>query len=109
VPPPTFDTALARAIKMVEELGDKAYVVLITNIVQEKMRYNPQNPDVTMWVIYTEEDKKGIVLGKALALQITEILGSDNTDDWIGKQIAIYAAPVMVAGKRRMGVRARQA
>ncbi len=92
-----------------EDLGNKTFVVTIKEIRQEKMRPNPQSPDVMMWVIYTAEGKRGIVLGKPLATQIQNILGSENTDDWIGKQIAIYAEPVMVGGKRRMGIRARPA
>jgi len=91
-----------------EELDGKTFTLTIKLIRQEKMRFNPQSPEAIGWVIYVKETERGIVMGKPLATQLTQILGSDDTDDWIGKQVVFYSEPVMVGGQSRMGIRARK-
>lgn len=73
------------------------------------MRPNAQSPEVEKWVLYFAESKtgKGFVMGKPLALQIAQTLGSEDTDDWTGKKIVIYPEPVTVAGVRRVAIRAK--
>lgn len=89
------------------ELGGRSYPVTIARIQAETMRPNAQSPEVTKFVLYTVEGKKGIVLGKPLALAIARALGSEDTDDWTGKKIVIYPEPVTVAGVQRVAIRAR--
>lgn len=89
------------------DLGGRSFVVTIARIQRESMRPNAQSPEVEKYVLYTVEGKRGIVLGKPLALQIAQALGSDDTDDWCGKKVVIYPQPVTVAGVLRLAVRAR--
>jgi hypothetical protein len=49
-------------------------------------------------VIYFEKTDKGLVLNKTQAKMITNLLG-DETDDWMGKEIAIYPTMVDFQGR----------
>lgn len=42
------------------------------------------------WVLYFREIKKGLGLNKTNGKMCCKLFGSDDMDDWIGKQIAIY-------------------
>lgn len=42
------------------------------------------------WVLYFREVKKGLGLNKTNGKMCCKLFGSDDMDDWIGKQIAIY-------------------
>jgi len=52
---------------------------------------------------------KGIIFCKTLAKQISEALGSENTNDWTGKRIVLFPQKLMVAGAQRVAIRARSA
>ena len=91
-----------------QDLQGQAKHVTIARIQPEKMRPNPQSPELEKFVLYTAEGKKGIVLSKTLASQIAEILGSDESDDWIGKKVTFFPVPMIVAGVRRVAIRARK-
>src|ERR1041384_6313700 len=45
---------------------------------------------VEKWVLYFREIKKGLGLNKTNGKMICKLMGSDDMDTWIGKQIAIY-------------------
>jgi hypothetical protein len=48
----------------------------------------------------------GMVLNRTNADSITEILGTDETDEWAGGRVVLYVdKTVMYAGKRTGGVR----
>ena len=79
----------------------------IARVQSEKMRPNPQSPEMNKWVVYFQGAQKGVVLSRTLAEQITEAVGSDETDDWLGHQVTLYPQNVIVAGKQRVAIRAR--
>jgi hypothetical protein len=72
------------------------------------MRPNAQSPELQKFVLYTAEGNKGVVLSKTLASQIAEILMSDESDDWIGKKVTLFPVPLVVAGVKRVAIRARK-
>ena len=92
-----------------EDLQGKAYTMTIAKITKEKMHPQPGAPEIEKWVLYFQETKKGVILGRTLAFQIAELLGSEETDDWVGKQITLYPQPMLVAGKHVVAIRARAA
>jgi hypothetical protein len=49
--------------------------------------------------------EKTLVLNKTNASIITDVLGSDDTDDWMGKRIVLYATKVDFQGKRVDAIR----
>ena len=91
-----------------QNLQGRAVNVTIARIQFENMRPNPQSPELQKFVLYTAEGKKGVVLSKTLASQIAEILKSDESDDWIGKKVTLFPVPMVVAGVRRIAIRARK-
>jgi hypothetical protein len=92
-----------------EELNGRSVTVTISKVQPEKMRPNPQSPEVTRYVLYTRESKKGVVLSKTTATQIAQAVGSVETDEWIDKQITLYPEPMTVAGVQRVAIRVREA
>lgn len=60
-------------------------------------------------VIYFEGKDKGVVLNKTNAKKIVEIAGSDDTDDWPGVVIALYATEVDFQGDTVEAIRVRPA
>lgn len=73
------------------------------------MHPNPNAPAIDKYVVYFEETPKGIVLGRLLAGQIAEAVGSEETDLWPGKRVALFPEAVTVAGEERTAIRARKA
>jgi hypothetical protein len=57
-------------------------------------------------VLYFEETEKGMVLNKTNAEAISR-LHTPETDNWIGKKIAIFATEVDFAGKQTLALRVR--
>jgi hypothetical protein len=92
-----------------EDLQGKTITLTIVKITAEKMHPQPNAPEADKWVIYFKEAKKGIILSRTLANQIAEVLGSDETDEWLGKRITVYPQPMTVAGRKVIAIRAHAA
>ena len=61
-------------------------------------------------VLYAKELEQGVVLSKTALAQVIEILGSDETEDWVGKRIVLFNDnTVTFKGKRVGGLRFREA
>jgi len=88
---------------------ERPVTLSIARVQSEKMRPNPQSPEMNKWVVYFQGAQKGVVLSRTLAEQISLAVSSDETDDWIGNQVTLYPHNVMVAGKQRIAIRARAA
>lgn len=81
--------------------------VVIRRVVEERM-YSPSvRQEVDKWVVYFEGAKRGLVLNVTNAERIAEIVGSRDSEDWIGKAIVLYPEMVSVGGKRVPAVRVR--
>lgn len=74
---------------------------------QENVAMQGEAPEMK-WCLYFVEEKKGIVLNGTNQQLIAKALGSDETDDWLGKRIVAYDDPtVSFAGKLVGGIRFR--
>jgi hypothetical protein len=61
-------------------------------------------------VLYFKQLQQGLVLGKTTINTMIEITESEDTDNWIGKEIVLYYdSNVSFGGKRTGGVRIRTA
>lgn len=58
-------------------------------------------------VVYFKGLFPGLVLNKTNANTITEVLGTPETDEWIGRQITLYPAEVEYQGKMVESIRVR--
>lgn len=58
-------------------------------------------------VLYFSDHDKGLALNKTNANTIAGVLGSQDTDDWIGKRIALFAQEVDFQGRQVLAIRVR--
>jgi hypothetical protein len=82
-----------------EDLGQNAVKVVIESVSVEKMG------DDTKPVLHFVGKSKTLVLNKTNAGRITDAAGSDETDDWIGWTITLYATKVDFQGKSVAAIR----
>jgi hypothetical protein len=69
----------------------------------------PNEPNKERAVIHFSELEKGMVLNKTNLKRIAYATGSDETDDWAGKQIVLYTDPdVEFGGEIVGGLRVRK-
>lgn len=81
------------------DLGDKTPTVTISDVKLEKV-----GEDQKLVVYFVGKDR-GLVLNKTNANNIADILGSEDTDDWIDKKIRLIVAKVDYQGKRVPAIR----
>lgn len=71
-----------------EDCGDGGILVTIAGITQENVA--PDNkPEELKWIMSFNECKPLVMNGTNTKL-IEKALGSDETDDWVGKQIVLF-------------------
>ena len=58
-------------------------------------------------VLYFDQYEEGMPLNKTNAMEIVDILGEDDTDDWEGRDINVYQSKTMFEGKRVACLRVR--
>ena len=93
------------------DFNGKAVTLTITTVRTERMRPQPNAPEQTKFVAYFEGTDKGVILCKTLAYEIADAVGCAEDDDvsqWTGKKVTLYPQPMTVAGKARIGIRARK-
>jgi len=65
-------------------------------------------PHEMRWILYFDEQEKGMVLNSTNGQIIQSITGSDDSDNWAGRKIVLYHDPsVIYAGKLVGGIRVR--
>lgn len=83
------------------EDGDKTYTIKRVEI--EEIGQGADKS--TKPIIYFKEEPKGFVANKTNCTTISKVLGSDDTDDWIGGRITLRQAEVEYQGKLMMSIR----
>ena len=90
-----------------EDVGE-GVVCTIVGVSQENVAKEGVDPDMK-WVLHFVNVDKPLVLNSTNMTLIAKFLGSDNTDDWMGKNIILYDDPaVSFGGKLTGGIRVRQ-
>lgn len=79
--------------------------VTIAKLTQDVM---PQGGDVKPVIHFEESWLKPMILNKTNGKKITELLGSDDTDDWLGKKITLYNTQVEFKGEQVAGIRVKK-
>jgi len=79
--------------------------VQITGLSKENLAREDDTPDYK-FVLHFNGPVKPMVLNKTNAQLIAHVLGSQETDDWIGKTVTLYNDPtISFAGKLTGGIR----
>src|SRR3990167_5026093 len=87
------------------DLQGKAVAVTISHVEREAIgRDKEMKP-----VLYFKGKTKGVVLNKTNARNITNLLGTAETDEWAGHVIAIYPTTTEFAGETVEGIRVKAA
>lgn len=87
------------------DLGTAAPVVTISHVEMEKIgRENDRKP-----VVFFEGKEKGLVLNKTNSRRITELLGTSETDEWVGGKVRIFATETEFGGETVECIRVKAA
>lgn len=85
-----------------EEVGEDGTIVTIADFARVNVAMDDQPPDFK-WTMRFEEFDKPMVLNSTNIQLAENALGSDNTDDWLGKQVIVYNDPNITFGKKLVG------
>ena len=101
----THDMKESKFLKK-EDVG-AGTLLTITGITQKNVAMQGAEPEMKWCMQFAEMDKPMVLNGTNI--QLAELaLGSDDTDDWIGKKIVAYNDPaVSYGGKMIGGIRLR--
>ena len=89
-----------------EDVGRGA-LVTVKGIEQRNVAREGDSPEFR-WLMHFMEGNKPLVLNSTNIQLTARICGSENTDDWTGKQLVLYTDPnVSYAGKLVGGIRIR--
>ena len=79
------------------DLGGKTVIVEIGAIRSDTV--HREKGEEKAFVLSLKNATKGIILSRRLALEIASAVGSDDTDHWIGKRLALYPTQTKAFGK----------
>jgi hypothetical protein len=81
-------------------LGEQQYT--IQDAVKENVAPEDK-PEEQKWVVYFHETETGVVLNSTRLGQLTEIFGSNDSDDWKGQKVTLYCDPDIRFGGKKVG------
>jgi hypothetical protein len=84
-----------------QDVGD-GLVLTIDEVSKENVSPNGKEPDERC-VLYFENSLKPLVLNSTNAQAIADLLGTEESDEWHGKEIELYHDPKIVFGGKRIG------
>jgi hypothetical protein len=98
-----FPSNYLKADTEVPEEGEVA--VTISSITMETLGQGKDSEEKP--VIFFEEFEKGLVCNKTNWQMISRVCGSDDSDDWVGRRIALYSTDVQFGNEVTRGIRVR--
>ncbi len=73
------------------DCDDGDLIVTIRDVSQEYI--GQEETSEAKWVVFFHETEQGLILNKTNSRSIAKLYG-DNTDDWIGKRVALFSMEV---------------
>ena len=58
-------------------------------------------------VVFFEDEEKGLILNKTNGLKIAAIIGSRDTNQWVGKAVTLFPTTVEFGGDSIAAIRVR--
>lgn len=90
------------------DFDENGFIVTIKSIDHKNVARDDE-PDEMKWIIYFNEYEKGMVLNSTNINALGKATGSDDTDDWLGREVVVYVDPnVGYAGKTTGGLRIKK-
>lgn len=85
-----------------EDVGEEGTIVTIAKFERVNVAMEGEAPEYK-WTMRFDEFDKPMVLNSTNINLCEKALGSDNTDDWIGKTIIVYNEPNISFGNKLVG------
>jgi len=84
-------------------------IVTVARLRQENVAPDDKPPE-QKWVLYFKEFEKGLVLNSININTLAVVCGSDESDNWVDKEVIVYVDPTIVFGGKIVGgLRIREA
>lgn len=99
-----ISTAFPSSTLKAADIEDGDLILTVTDVQIETVGQGKDAEDKPH--VYFQETEKKLVLNKTNAATIAKLYG-DDTDDWRGKRIALFATEVEFAGSMTMAIRVR--
>lgn len=74
-----------------DDLGNKKFELVVEGVTLEEVHDRQTNKKVQKVVVAFVGAKKRLILNKTNGLAFASVCGSDETDDWKGKRVALRA------------------
>lgn len=101
---PSIDTMIESKYLRKEDVGDPGDGTLVTVQALKEANIARDDEDPKMkWLMKFKEFPKPMVMGSTTLQLAALILGSKNTDDWIGKRIEVFHDPSITFGDKLVG------
>lgn len=88
-----------------EEFGDEDKTVTITAV--NVKEFDKKEGGKESKIVLSLKDDKDFVVNRTNAKAIEKVLGSDDTEVWVGKQITLYSTEVQFGAETMLGIRVR--
>jgi hypothetical protein len=90
-----------------QDLGEQDHVVTIRDVKREEIK-NKDGLTNKKFVVYFQELDKGLILNTTNMNTIDKLMGSDDSDRWIGQRIVLFVKDdVELGGELVSGIRVR--
>ena len=87
---------------------DEPTICTVAKVGKKNIAKDDETPDVK-WLVKFDEFDKPMILNKSNIEALADACDSQDTDDWLGKEVIVYVDPnVMFAGERKGGLRIRK-
>lgn len=108
---PNINDAFSSKYLRASDIGPEgsAAVVTILRVTSETIKNRETNQNETKPTLEFREFDKPLVLNKTNAKKIASLLKSDDTDDWINRQVQLYATETQYGSDTVACIRVRQA
>lgn len=101
---PNIDTMIESKYLTKNDVGEPGDGTMVTvqALKQSNIARDDEEPKMK-WLMKFREFPKPMVLGSTTLQLAALILGSKNTDDWVGKKIEVYHDPSITFGDKLVG------
>ena len=90
------------------DFDESGAIVTVANVIEKNVA-RQDDPVEMKWLVHFEEFEKAMVLNTTNINALAKACGSDDTDDWAGKEVIVYVDPTIgYGGKTTGGLRIRK-
>ena len=90
------------------DFDESGLIVTVASITQKNVAREDEPPEMK-WLVFFTEFEKAMVLNTTNINALAKACGSDDTDDWAGKEVIVYVDPTVgYGGKTTGGLRIRK-